>query len=214
MKEEKIFFPSGGIRLEGLIRTNEALSARGGVILCHPHPLHGGEMHNSVISSGVEASFEAGLSSLRFNFRGVGKSEGGYSDGEGEKEDVKAAVECLDATFGNRAHSLIVFGYSFGAWTGLPVAIEDSRIKGIVAIAPPLEMYDFSFFKGCLKKKLVIVGSEDQFCPLHLLEKWFQDLDDPKSLTVIQGADHFFFPHHRSLIPPLIEFFKKVIAQV
>jgi uncharacterized protein len=214
MKEEKIFFPSGEIRLEGLIRTNEALSARGGMILCHPHPLHGGEMHHPVIDSGVNASFEAGFSSLRFNFRGVGESEGGYSDGEGEKEDVRAAIECLDTTFGDRVHSLIVFGYSFGAWTGLPVAVEDSRIKGMVAIAPPLEMYDFSFLKGCQKKKLIIAGSRDQFCPLHLLEKWFEDLDEPKSMTVIQGADHFFFAHHRSLIPPLIEFFKKVIAQV
>jgi alpha/beta superfamily hydrolase len=208
MKEEKIFFPSAGIRLEGLIGTNEALSARGGVILCHPHPLHGGDMHNSVITSGVEASCEAGLSTLRFNFRGVGESEGGYSDGVGEKEDVRAAVQCLDATFGDRVHSLIVTGYSFGAWTGLPVAVRDSRINGIVAIAPPLAMYDFSFFKGCLKKKLVIVGSEDQFCPLHLLEEWFQDLQEPKTLTVIQGADHFFFSHHRSLLSPLFEFFK------
>jgi len=208
MKEEKIFFPSAGIKLEGLIRTNEALSARGGVILCHPHPLHGGDMHNPVITSGVEASCEAGFSTLRFNFRGVGESEGGYSDGAGEKEDVGAAVECLDATFRERDHSLIVLGYSFGAWTGLPVALRDSRINGMAAIAPPLEMYDFSFLKGCPKKKLIIAGSEDQFCPLHLLERWFEDLDEPKTLALIEGADHFFFSHHRSLLPPLIEFFK------
>lgn len=210
MKEEKIFISSGGIRLEGLIRTNEALSARGGVILCHPHPLHGGEMHHPVITSGVEASFEAGLSSLRFNFRGVGESQGSYADGIGEKEDVRAAIKCLDTTFGDRVHSMIVFGYSFGAWTGLPVAVEDDRVTGMVAFAPPLEMYDFSFLKGCPKRKMVVVGSEDQFCPLHLLEKWFEDLDEPKSLAVIQGADHFFFSHHRSLIPPLVDFFKKL----
>ena len=214
MKEEKVFFLSmgfkseGGIKLEGLIGSNEAFSAKRGVILCHPHPLHGGDMHHPVIASGIEASFEAGFSTLRFNFRGVGESEGVYADGVGEKDDVQAAVECLNSRLGDRDPSLILLGYSFGAVTGLPIAIRDSRINGMVAIGPPLEMYDFSFLKGCQKGKLVIAGSQDQYCPLPLLEEWFQGLDKPKSLTLIHGADHFFFSHHRSLILPLKEFFK------
>ena len=219
MREEKIFFPSagfkseGGIKLEGLIGLNEAFSAKRGVLLCHPHPLHGGDMYNPVIAAGVEASFEAGFSTLRFNFRGVGESEGVYADGVGEREDVKAAVECLNSRLGDRDPSLILLGYSFGAITGLPIAILDSRIKGMVAIAPPLERYDFGFLKGCRKRKLIIAGSQDQFCPLPLLEEWFQGLDEPKSLSLIQGADHFFFSHHRSLLPPLKEFFKLFSSQ-
>lgn len=219
MKEEKIFFPSigfkseGGIKLEGLIGSNEAFSAKRGVILCHPHPLHGGDMDNPVIVSGVEASCEAGFSTLRFNFRGVGESEGVYADGVGEREDVQAAVECLDSRLGDGDPSLILLGYSFGAIAGLPIAVLDGRIKGMAAIAPPLEMYDFGFLKGCRKRKLIIAGSQDPFCPLPLLEEWFQGLDEPKSLALIQGADHFFLSHRRSLIPPLKEFFKLFSSQ-
>jgi len=209
MKEKAIFFPSDGIRLEGLI-ANEALSARGGVVFCHPHPLHGGNMHNPVIAAGVDAALDAGLSTLRFNFRGVGESEGAYADGLGETEDVQAGVDYLSSTLGGRS-PLILLGYSFGAWAGLPVAVRDERVKAMAAVAPPLEMYDFGFLKGCKKNKRMIVGSQDLYCPLSVLNEWYQTLDEPKSLTVLQGADHFFFSHHRSLIPPLIQFFSSVL---
>jgi uncharacterized protein len=210
MREEKIIFPSSGINLEGLISINEALSAKGGVVLCHPHPQHGGDMHNPVIASGVQGASDAGLSTLRFNFRGVGESEGGHADGIGEQEDVHAAVDCLNATFGERAHSLILLGYSFGAWAGMPVAVRDRRIHGMVFVAPPLEMYDFGFLKGCKKNKRIVAGSQDLFCPLPALEDWYRQLEEPKSLTLIRGADHFFFSHHRSLILPFKEFFQTV----
>jgi uncharacterized protein len=208
MKEEKINFPSCGIRLEGLMSINEALSAKGGVVFCHPHPQHGGDMHNPVIASGVQGASEAGFSTLRFNFRGVGESEGRYADGIGEREDVQAAVDRLNATFGERVHSIILFGYSFGAWAGIPVAVRDERIHGMVVVAPPIEMYDFSFLKRCRKNKRIVAGSLDLFCPLPLLEEWYRQLDEPKSLTIIQGADHFFFSDHRSLILVFKEFFQ------
>jgi uncharacterized protein len=213
MKEEKIAFPSSGVTLEGLMSIHEALSARGGVVLCHPHPQHGGNMHNPVIASGVQGASEAGFSTLRFNFRGVGESEGRYADGIGEREDVQAAVDCLNATAGERAHPLILFGYSFGAWAGIPVAVGDGRIDGMVVVAPPIEMYDFGFLKGCKKNKRIVAGSEDLFCPLPLLKKWYQQLEEPKSLTVIQGADHFFFSHQRTLIFPIKEFFQTVLQE-
>ena len=208
MKEEKIFFPCSGFNLEGLISRDEAFSANGGVLFCHPHPQYGGDMHNGVILSGVHAAWEAGLSTLRFNFRGVGESGGAYSDGIGEKEDVQAAIECLNGTFGEQDHFLILVGYSFGAWTGMPVAIREAKINGMVAIAPPLEMLDFGLLKECKKKKLIVAGSQDLFCPLPLLEEWYQHLEEPKSLIIIERADHFFSSHSRSLIPPLKEFFK------
>jgi alpha/beta superfamily hydrolase len=210
MKERKIFFPSTGIKLEGLIHTHEALSARGGVILCHPHPQYGGDMDNPVILSGVDAASEEGFSTLRFNFRGVGESGGAYAGGIGEIEDVQAAVEYLDSTFGDRNHSLVLFGYSFGAWASMPIAVRDVGIQGMVAIAPPLELYDFGMLRGWKKKKMIIAGSQDLFCPLPVLEKWYQHVEEPKSLAIIQGADHFFFSHHRSLISPLREFFKTI----
>src|SRR4030042_5821320 len=109
MKERKIFFPSTGIKLEGLMHTHEALSTIGGVILCHPHPQYGGDMDNPVILSGVDAASEAGFSTLRFNFRGVGKSEGAYAGGIGEIEDVQAAVDYLGSAFGERICFLVLF---------------------------------------------------------------------------------------------------------
>ena len=212
MKEEKILFPSTGIRLEGLIHTSDRGPAKGGIIFCHPHPQFGGDMDNPVIHSGIHAAYEAGLSTLRFNFRGVGESEGAYAEGIGEKDDVRAAVECLNATFGDRNHSLVLLGYSFGAWVGLLIAVQDERIKAMVAVAPPLEMLDFGFLRGCKKNKLIIAGGRDLYCPVPLLEKWYQTLDEPKSFTLIEDSDHFFSSHHRSLIPPLVDFLKKVIS--
>ncbi len=208
MKEAKIFFPSGEIKLEGLISSDEALSTRAGIILCHPHPQYGGDMHHPVIHSALHAALEEGFVTLRFNFRGVGESEGTYTDGVGEKEDVVAAVECLNAKLGDCDHSLILLGYSFGAWVGLPIAVQDDRIKGMVVIAPPLKMYDFDFLKGCKKNKLIVSGNQDLYCPSSILEQWFDRLEEPKSLILIPGADHFFFSHHRSLLSPLKEFFK------
>jgi len=208
MKEEKVFIPCNGLRLEGLLSVQEALPVRGGVVLCHPHPLYGGEMDNPVIAAAAEAAFQEGFQTLRFNFRGVGESEGSHADGIGEKEDVRAAIEFLSARVDGL--TLILVGYSFGARVGLPVAIEDARVKGMVAIAPPLEMYDFDFLKGSKKEKLVIVGNRDLYCPIERLREFYQHLEDPKSLVMIQGADHFFSTHVKSLTLPLREFFRKI----
>lgn len=211
MKEERVFIPSTGIELEGLMSIHEALPLRGGVILCHPHPQYGGDMHNPVISAAADAAAQEGVSTLRFNFRGVGESEGSYGEGIGEQEDVKAAIDYLSSKHKNPDFPLVLLGYSFGAMVGLPVAAKDGRIKGMVAIAPPLELYDFGFLNDLKKEKLIIAGSQDLYCPTRLLEEWYQHLEEPKSLTIVQGADHFFFHHHRSLIHPLREFFRGIV---
>jgi len=208
MREEKVFIPSKGVQLEGLLSIQEALSMEGGVILCHPHPQYGGDMHNLVISTAVDAAYQEGFSTLRFNFRGVGRSGGSYGEGLGEREDVKAAIDTLFSALGHPGLPLILLGYSFGAWAALPVGIQDHRIKGMVAIAPPLELYDFGFLEGNKKRKLLMAGDQDFFCPMPLLKRWFERLEEPKSLAMIEGADHFFFAHHRLLIEPLRAFFK------
>ena len=208
MKEEKVLIPCGGLTLEGLLSVQEALPVRGGVVLCHPHPLYGGEMDNPVVTVAAEVAFEEGFQTLRFNFRGVGESEGTHADGVGEEDDVKAAIEFLSTKVDGS--SLMLVGYSFGARVGLPVAIGDARVKAMVAIAPPLEMYDFDFLKGSKKDKLVVVGDRDLYCPVGKLKELYQHLEDPKSLVVIQGADHFFSYHVKSLTPPLKEFFGKI----
>ncbi len=210
MKEEKVFIPSTGIQLEGLLSMQEASSFRGGVILCHPHPQYGGNMDHPVMTMAAETASQEGFSTLRFNFRGVGESEGSYGEGIGESEDVKAVADHLYSRLKNNHSPLILVGYSFGAWAGFPIAIEDERFEGMVAIAPPLEIYDFGFLKGCKKKKLFIAGNRDFFCPPSVLEKWYKGLEEPKSLAVIPGADHFFLFHTRYLNQPLQEFFRKL----
>ena len=209
VREIKVSIPGHGVELEGLLIHQEALEFRGGVILCHPHPLYGGNMYNTVIASATEAASAEGFCTLRFNFRGVGESSGSYDEGIGEEDDVRAAINHLDAELGASPRSLIVAGYSFGAWVGLKVAARDVRVTEMVAIAPPLELYDFGFLEKSRKEKLFIAGTEDIHCPLPLLEKFHRGLEEPKSLVVIPEADHFFSTHGRSLIQPLREFFKK-----
>jgi alpha/beta superfamily hydrolase len=208
MKEEKVFIPSNGFQLEGLLSIQGASPFRGGVILCHPHPQYGGDMDHSVITTAAEAASQEGFSTLRFNFRGVGESEGSYGAGIGEREDVKAVSDYLYSRLKNHPSPLILVGYSFGAWAGFPIAIEDERYQGMVAVAPPLDIYHFGFLKGCKKKKLFIVGNRDFFCPIPMLEEWYQGLEEPKSLTIIPGADHFLLFHTRFLMQPLQEFLK------
>jgi len=210
MKEEKVFIPSTGIQLEGLLSIQEASPFRGGVILCHPHPQYGGDMDHPVITTAAEAASQEGFSTLRFNFRGVGESEGSYGAGIGEREDVKAVSDYLYSRLKNHPSPLILVGYSFGAWAGFPIAIEDERYEGMVAVAPPLDIYHFGFLKGCKKKKLFIAGNRDFFCPIPVLEEWYQGLEEPKSLTIIPGADHFLLFHTRFLMQPLREFFKTI----
>ena len=213
MKEERVFIPSTGIQLEGLLSLYEALSFKGGVILCHPHPLYGGDMDNPVITTAVEAVSQEGFSTLRFNFRGVGESEGTYGEGIGEGEDVKAVIDYFYSKLKSSNSYLILLGYSFGAWAGFPIAIRDERVQGMVAIAPPLELHDFGYLKGCKKKKLFIAGNRDLYCPTPLLEELYETLDEPKSIAIIPGADHFFFSHTQFLIQPLRDFFRMKNSQ-
>ena len=166
-------------------------------------------MNNSVVTAAVEAASQEGYSTLRFNFRGVGDSEGSCGEGIGEREDVAAAIDYFSSRQTDPDPYLVLLGYSFGAWAGLPAASEDGRVKEMVAIAPPLELYDFKFLESSKKRKLIVVGSRDLFCPPPALERWYQRLEEPKALTVLQGADHFFFSHHRALAQTLREFLKK-----
>jgi len=209
MKEEKVFIPSSGIRLEGLLSVHEAFPFERGIVACHPHPLYGGNMFNPVVATVVRAADEEGFSTLRFNFRGVGESEGTYDEGRGEREDVKSAIDYLWQRQKDSGPPMVLMGYSFGAWAGFPVGIEDRRIKGLIAVAPPLAMYDFGFLRGCKKKKLFIVGDRDLYCPVQVLEDWHKELEEPNSLCIIEGADHFLFSHTGEIIPVVREFLRQ-----
>ncbi len=179
-------------RLEALLNTgspNPSFSA----LVCHPHPLGGGTLHNKVVYHAMKAFQSFGLPVLRFNFRGTGLSEGAHDFGRGEQDDVRAALDWLDREF----HRPILFaGFSFGSWVGLHVCCGDPRVSGLVALGLPVHAegrdYDFGFLARCPQPKLFISGTRDQYGPAAQVEATVASARDPKELVWIQDTDHFF----------------------
>ncbi len=188
MEEPVAIEVPGGPRLEGKLAVVEP--ARGGLVICHPHPLYGGDMDNPVVVRAAEVAEEAGLATLRFNFRGVGASRGAHDQGRGEQEDVKAALALLaDRLPGGRPVALA--GYSFGAWVVAGVAAA-SAPPGLILIAPPLGMFGFDALEGYGESVLLAAGSRDPYCSVDDLERLAKRLTRP-TVEVIEEADHFFF---------------------
>jgi alpha/beta superfamily hydrolase len=159
-------------------------------VVCHPHPLYGGTMHNKVVFQTAKALHSRGASVLRFNFRGVGRSEGIHDKGRGEQDDVRAAIDFLAAEFPGRP--ALLAGFSFGSSVGLRVGCEDERIGRLIGLGLPVDHIDMSFLRACLKPKLIIQGGNDQFGARSVLEALFATLPEPKQLAIVEGADHFF----------------------
>ena len=179
-------------RLEALLNSGSA-NAPYAALVCHPHPSGGGTMHNKVVYHAMKVFSSFGLPVLRFNFRGVGLSEGEHDHGHGEQEDVRAALDWLDAEF----HRPVLFaGFSFGAQVGLHACCGDARIMGLIALGLPVRVSGrdtkYSFLPQCSAPKLFLSGDHDQFAPRDLLTAVFQRAPEPKRMVCIAGADHFF----------------------
>jgi alpha/beta superfamily hydrolase len=168
--EEKITIQSERYRLEGLFR--QGTSGKG-VVITHPHPLYGGDMHNAVVTAMAQAYQNHDYSTLRFNFRGTGNSQGTYADGLGEQEDVRAALAHLEK-FGIRHLNLA--GYSFGAWVNAHLTCRDDGVEAMVMISPPAAFIDFGTIAGLDCLNLIITGSRDEIAPSglinQLIPKW------------------------------------------
>lgn len=188
--EEQVMLPAGAISLEGLYST-PAQAPQLGAVVCHPHPLYGGEMHNNIVTALVQAFQQAGIATLRFNFRGVGRSGGSHDQGNGEVEDVKAAVTYLLSR--QSISTVVVAGYSFGSMVGLRAGVSDDRVHKLIGVALPMGVGDPSFLLPSPKPKLLISGDNDNYCPLPALNEFFAKLVEPKSLVTVNGADHFFW---------------------
>ena len=187
--ERAIAFPAGSNTLEGLISVPQG-SPRAGVVICHPHPLRGGEMSNAIVEALVGAFGDAGHATLRFNFRGVGASTGVHDEGRGEIDDVQSAVTCLLAR--SAVPIVAVAGYSFGAWVGLAAGVADPRVHRLIGIAPPVASRDHGFLAGAAKPTLLIAGDCDDYAPVAKLSALAAGLGDQPSLVIVAGADHFF----------------------
>ena len=211
--EIKSFYLEGPAgRLEALLNTG-AEGASHSALVCHPHPLFGGTMHNKVVYAAMKALNEAGLPVLRFNFRGAGLSQGEHDQGPGEAQDVRAALDWLDREF----HLPIIFaGFSFGAAVGLRAACPDERVTALLSLGTPVEAegraYQYAFLRECRKPKLFVSGGHDQYGPRAPLEQVVAAAADPKQLILINQADHFFEGHLAEMQAALREWLVKFFA--
>jgi alpha/beta superfamily hydrolase len=183
--------PAG--RLEALLNSG-AENATHAALVCHPHPVYGGTMHNKVVFHAMKALNSFGFPVLRFNFRGFGLSDGEHAHGEGEAEDVRAALDWLEREF---PLPLIFAGFSFGAAVGLRVACPDDRVKAVIGLGLPVQpvddrVYNLDFLQSCAKPKLFVSGSRDQYGPRARIEALVRSLPEPKKLVIVDSADHFF----------------------
>jgi uncharacterized protein len=188
--------PAG--RLEALLNAGRE-DATHAALVCHPHPLGGGTMHNKVVFHTMKALNSFGFPVLRFNFRGTGLSMGKHDEGRGEVNDVEAALAWLIREFGL---PIIFAGFSFGSATGLRAACPHPEVKALISIGTPVQaegrIYSFSFLRECRKPKLFVSGDHDQYGPQAELEDVVAHAADPKELVFIPG-DHFFEGHLNEL---------------
>lgn len=187
MSEEKIFISSGEIRLEGLL---DNTPGDRGLVMTHPHPLYGGEMRNNVVEAVIRAYREMGYSTLRFNFRGVGGSEGDYDNGIGEQEDVRAALGYLR---GLGKEKIDLAGYSFGAWVNAQGIERFEEADRLVMVSPPVSFMDFGFLQYNEKIKLVIAATRDEIADYRTIETMMPQWNPEADLRIIEGSDHFYW---------------------
>ena len=198
----EVIFAGPEGRLEGRYYHSETPRAPIAVIL-HPHPQHGGTMNNKVVYNLYYVFVNKGFSVLRFNFRGVGRSQGEFDNGQGELSDAAAALDWLQSVNPNAA-SCWVAGFSFGAWIGMQLLMRRPEIEGFISIAPPANMYDFSFLAPCPSSGLIVQGTEDDVVPEPSVEKLANKLKMQKNIVIdyhlVKGANHFFKDHMDQLI--------------
>jgi len=207
MEELEARFESGGLRLEGVLAVPEGTGPFPAVVICHPHPLYGGSMDNNVVNGVFDALAGAAFVALKFNFRGVGRSEGSYEGGRGEPEDVRAAISYVSRIKEVAPDKIGLAGYSAGAGFGIPVGVGDERVKALVAISPPFTMFDFGSLRNCAKPKLLISGAMDSFLPEKGFHELCQSIPGPKECESIAGADHFWWGYEIELAARVVSFF-------
>ena len=198
----EVIFPGPEGRLEGRYHPQTNKDAPIAIIL-HPHPQFGGTMNNKVVYNLHYAFHEMGFTVLRFNFRGVGRSQGEYDQGVGELSDAASALDYLQALNPN-AKNCWVAGFSFGAWIGMQLLMRRPEIQGFVSVAPPANMYDFTFLAPCPSSGLIINGTADRVVPPADIVSLADKLKQQKGITitheVIEGAGHFFDPGMEEMI--------------
>jgi uncharacterized protein len=199
--------------LEGLLRLpdDETTQPRMVAVVCHPHPAHGGTMHNKVVFRVAQALGDLGFPALRFNFRGVGRSTGAYDEGVGEGDDVRAALDEIARRFPGAP--ICLAGFSFGSWVGLPIGCADARVHQLIGVGIPTSLLSTDALATCDKPKLIVQGELDQYGPQASLRPWYDALPEPKSLAIIPQSDHFFVGHERELQDAILAYFRPNVSR-
>ena len=202
-------------RLEGRYQHNRDANAPIALML-HPHPQHGGTMNNKVVYTLFHTFARRGFSVLRFNFRGVGRSQGVYDRGEGELSDAAAALDWLQ-TYNENAGACWIAGFSFGAWIGMQLLMRRPEITGFISLSPPANMYDFSFLAPCPSSGLMIHGERDELVPEPSVSKLVHKLTHQRDITidyrVIPGASHFYENHMEQLNAHLNDYLDTAVGR-
>ena len=211
MKITEVEFPCDRLKLEGVLGLPDGEGPFPAVVVCHPHPLNGGSMHVRVVNSICKALVRSAVAALKFNFRGVGKSQGVHGGGVGEAEDVAAAAGFVSGLPEVDAGKIGVAGYSAGSAYSLPVAVKDERIGAYAAVCPALSMFDYSPLRGCTKPKFLICGDRDEYSPADEYSRLCRELAEPKECHLLEGADHFLAGYEDALAEEVAAFFAGVL---
>ncbi len=211
---ESFFLEGEAGRLEALLNIGLP-EARFACVVCHPHPLFGGTMHNKVVFHAMKALNSFGFPVLRFNFRGVGASVGVHDYGHGETDDVRVALDYLSARF---SRPIIFAGFSFGAAIGLQAAVQNPQVEALIALGLPVNAdgreYTYEALQASDKPKLLLSGGQDQFATRAQLEDIFAAAAEPKRLAVVPEADHFFANHLDQMRTELSNWVREVLGPV
>lgn len=209
MREQRVRFDSGEVNLEGIVGFPDSGGPFPAVVVCHPHPLYGGDMYNNVVGTVCAALVQSSLVAFRFNFRGVGNSRGEFGGGVGEQDDVRAAIAYLSTLDIVDPGRIGFAGYSAGAGFGIPVACSDDRVKAVAAVSPPLSMFDFDALLKCDKPGLLVSGDRDDFTPVERSGEFCQGVSGPVEFVVIEGADHFWWGRETEVADRVTAFFAR-----
>lgn len=208
MKPLDIVFPCGEIKLEGLYYGVETNGTVPGIVVCHPHPLYGGSMHNNVTYAVAGAVVKSGIAALLFNFRGVGRSGGRHGGGSAEQQDILAALDWLKGHTGVDKERLGLAGYSFGGGVALPAACADERVKALALISPYFERPPAALLRDCRKPKLIMGGGSDGMVLPSALEQYCREAAEPKTFEMVKGADHFWGGYEGRMAEKVAGFFQ------
>ena len=200
-------FSCGDITLEGEFHLPQGNGPFPSIVVCHPHPLNGGDMLNNVVIAICQALSRHSMAAFRFNFRGVGNSGGTFGGGIAEQEDVKAALAFILSTPDIDAKRIGLAGYSFGASVALPVALQDERVDLLAVVSPALSDSGWEQLEEYHKSKFLIVGDADFVIPLERFQQHIQNIADPKQYHVVSGADHFWWGYEEEVAQKVTQFF-------